>query len=655
MNLFEIFNVARKAVNNMLFPSGGVSLLTMPRSSYRYSKDVNGYQSAIIMACVGWIQRTYPEAPLYLRQRAADGSWEDIYDHELLKLVDTPNPYYDGVLLQQATVADYNIDGNAYWRKIRSGAKRVVELWWIPSTLIEPKWGTSYGSSSVYISHYEYSVGGTPEKVDPADIIHFRNGLDPQNMRKGLAPLKSLFREIFTDDEAANMTAALLKNMGIPGVVFSPKDTTVAFSKEQKEEMTDRLKEKFVGDKRGEPIVMTGPTTIEQFGFSPQQMDMKALRRIPEERISAVLGVPAIVAGLGAGLDRSTYANMAEAREMAYENNIIPTQRIHGSVIRRQLLSDFMDDITNWQVAYDLSEVRVLQEDENKKALRIGTMVKDGFITVADAQKETRMPVDETQHLYLRPMNIMEVPATSIKSKNFKASLPEENKEAMWRSYIAKTEGQEGAFKKAFKLLLDEQEKEVIGKLKGAKKPEDAMFDTSEANKSFVKKFKPLITDVFEHSAALVMIEDLEPPHKDMKQELPLDAEAIEWIETRSLESAKLVNGTTKEMLRKELAEGFKEGESVPKLTKRIKTFYDGTHKGRANMVARTETIAASNEGALWRYDKEGIETYEWYCALDERSCDDCTALHGRIYPMGQGEVPPLHTNCRCVVLPIIG
>ena len=53
---------------------------------------------------------------------------------------------------------------------------------------------------------------------------------------------------------------------------------------------------------RGKPHVSTAPIRIEQFGFSPEQMSLKDLRRLPEERISALLGIPAIVAGLGAGL-----------------------------------------------------------------------------------------------------------------------------------------------------------------------------------------------------------------------------------------------------------------------------------------------------------------------------------------------------------------
>jgi hypothetical protein len=86
---------------------------------------------------------------------------------------------------------------------------------------------------------------------------------------------------------------------------------------------------------------MTGATKVQEFGFSPEQLTLKDLRRIPEERVTAVLGTPAVVVGLGAGLDRSTFTNYTEAREAAYEQAIIPPQALLAEEIWFQLLPDF--------------------------------------------------------------------------------------------------------------------------------------------------------------------------------------------------------------------------------------------------------------------------------------------------------------------------
>jgi hypothetical protein len=57
--------------------------------------------------------------------------------------------------------------------------------------------------------------------------------MDPNNMLRGFSPLAAVMREVYIDDQAANFTAAILKNLGIIGVIFSPKDGTIP--KEQAE------------------------------------------------------------------------------------------------------------------------------------------------------------------------------------------------------------------------------------------------------------------------------------------------------------------------------------------------------------------------------------------------------------------------------------
>jgi phage portal protein BeeE len=219
--------------------------------------------------------------------------------------------------------------------------------------------------------------------------------------RKGYSPLKSVLREVFTDDEAANFTASLLKNMGVPGVVVSP-EKGVTLNDGDAEETKAYVKANFTGDKRGEALVMTGATKVEQFGFSPEQLTLKELRRIPEERVSAVTGVPAIVAGLGAGLDRSTFTNYAEAREAAYEQAIIPTQTLLGEEVWFQLLPDFEARTrSGWKAGFDLSNVRVLQEDRfqpreaarPRRARRLGLGRRE-----ARARREG-LPVDRRRRL----------------------------------------------------------------------------------------------------------------------------------------------------------------------------------------------------------------------------------------------------------------
>jgi HK97 family phage portal protein len=416
MRLASIVTAPARALRRMVFRQNPFRIFTLPRSKYDYLAEVgNGLGSSTVAAPVLWVARTFPEAPPMLYRTLGNGQEEQMRTHPLLRLLRRPNPFHTGVVQWMATTTDWMVDGNAYWLKVRAASGRVVQLWWVPSWLIEPK-GAETGAAddpSVFIDHYEYRPEGVEVvPVRPGDVVHFRFSADPDDPRKGYSPLKSVLREVFTDDEAAAFTASLLRNMGVPGLLVTP-DSDVPISDSDAKETKAFLLEKFTGDKRGEPLVMTSKTKIQQFGFSPEQLLLRELRRIPEERVTAVTGIPAIVAGLGAGLDRSTFTNMGEAREAAYEAGIIPMQRILAEEVCFQLLTEFEDEtavLDSWRFGFDLSKVRVLQEDLYRQAQRNDLMIRGGWMKVLEGRRAMGLDVDQARDdVFLRPMNVVEV------------------------------------------------------------------------------------------------------------------------------------------------------------------------------------------------------------------------------------------------------
>lgn len=400
----------------MTFSGRGASLWSafLGRTKYDYAAAVgDGTGNSIVAATLGWIARNFPEAPVRVREKDDQGEWtatDDVGANRMVDLLRKPNAYMSGVLLWMATIVDFWVHGNAFWVKVRGGpGGAVTELWWLPWGLVEPKWPKD---GSEYLSHYVYKPDAMREvRIEPEDAVHFRYGLDPENIRIGRSPLTTIIREVFTDDEAANFSASLLRNLGVPGVVISPDDDEAILDADAANSIKANFAERFGGDNRGEPLVIGGKVKVQVLSFSPQQMDLKALRRLPEERVSAVTGVPAIVAGLGAGLDRSTFANFAEAREAGWEENLIPTQRILSSQIDVQLLADFVEDVDRFLTDFDTTEVRVLQEDQNALWQRAGDAASKGLITLATFKQQVGLPVDEdTDRIYLRAFNVVAVP-----------------------------------------------------------------------------------------------------------------------------------------------------------------------------------------------------------------------------------------------------
>ena len=346
--------------------------------------------SSAVMACVRWVMKNFPEAPAEVLRTTADAT-EAVPDHPLVLLLQRPNPAYSGLLLWAATVFSLNVNGNAYWIKWRNSARsRVVQLWWEPHFTIRPVAGAA-NDTQTFIDHYEVYRRGYWVPIPLADVVHFRDGLDPDNPRLGLSPLAAAMREIFTDQEAAAFTANLLRNMAVPGIVISPAspDATIA----DPDDVKLRFMAKFGGDHRGEPLVLNGAVKVDKLSFTPQELNMREIRFIPEERISALLGLPPGVAGLGAGLARNTFSNYAEAREAAYENNIIPTQRLLAAELDTQLLPDLGNPATE-RVGFDLSQVRVLQDDQDKLYSRMAIGYNAGFLKRSEARQATGWPVE---------------------------------------------------------------------------------------------------------------------------------------------------------------------------------------------------------------------------------------------------------------------
>jgi len=134
---------------------------------------------------------------------------------------------------------------------------------------------------------------------------------------------------------------------------------------------------------------------------------------------------------------------------------------------------------------------------------------------------------------------------------------------------------------------------------------------------------------------------------------------------------AELVKGideTTRQQLKETLEEGFKKGEGIDKLQKRVKDVFQEAKTSRARMIARTEAIRASNTASVEAYRQSGVvEAKEWLAERDSRTCPFCMEMDGKVIGLNEayfkeGDImkvggqkldiaigvpePPLHSNC---------
>jgi HK97 family phage portal protein len=365
----------------------------------------NGESNSAVVACLQVLGVSFSEATLQIMQSNSEGQKELVPNHALSILMRRPNPFMSGDVVQQYIINAMHVSGDAYLLKQKNEAGELVALYPLMPEQVTPK-----GSTEELIVFYEYETGEETLRLDRKDVVHFKLGLDPNNHKQGFSPLKSVLREIYGDESAGQMATALLANMGVPSVMITPKDE-FGPSPEEAEQIAKTYQQKVSGKNKGKPLVMSGAMNVEKLSFSPKDLDIGLLRRVPEERVSAVLGVPAILAGLGAGLAHATYSNAKELREFFTENKLIPLWRMIGEEITQQiLLQDYEEDFNN-SAEYDFTEVRALQSDVNELFVRMNVGVQGGWITVAEAREKVGLPTNNSQEIYLISANQVPTPA----------------------------------------------------------------------------------------------------------------------------------------------------------------------------------------------------------------------------------------------------
>lgn len=359
------------------------------RTDYRH--DVGDLDlNSLAMAVVNFTANRIPEAKPAVLRTTEEGDAKFDYQHPAAQVVRRPNKHHIWANYAAAISMSWWFAGNVYLYKTRDVGGEVTELWYLPHDRVIPRWPGDAGSPEVpsgendpFLSHYQYTPPGKAPVLYPArDVIHLKRGVDLGRPRLGLGAFESLYKELYGDDKMALFTASIMANMGLQVPVFSPKDDTVEIPAAKAMEMKELWMQKTTGDRAGEPVIMTEPIDLEKFGFNPSELDLSQLRLIPESRVCAVCQISPAALQVMVGIQNGTsYASSEQARQQGYEEVIIPIQVVWAEEFTHSLLSEF-DDAEGAEFVFDTANVRVLQEDQDKKVEREAAIFKNGGSTL---------------------------------------------------------------------------------------------------------------------------------------------------------------------------------------------------------------------------------------------------------------------------------
>jgi len=300
--------------------------------------------------------------------------WED---HPILQRFERPNELYGWDSLVVGTALSLLVDGNAYW--LDTG----TEWYYLPHVGLEVR---------VDRGRLEYAIrvgNGQTMTLPPEMVVHFRYGLNPRNPWLGYSPLQGVLREIATENEAATYSAVLLKNFGVPTIVIVPRDDQYSITPDEASQLEERVRQRFSGERRGSPLIPEIPVDVKQVGFSPEQLVLDKVRSVPAARICSALGLDPIVIGLPS--ENKTFSNYSEARESAYEMTVVPLQRLIVGTLNHV----YREELEPGRLVFDLSKVRVLQGDVDRRLSVLSDLVKSGVLTAEDVRPIVRKLLGE--------------------------------------------------------------------------------------------------------------------------------------------------------------------------------------------------------------------------------------------------------------------
>lgn len=156
---------------------------------------------------------------------------------------------------------------------------------------------------------------------------------------------------------------------------------------------------------------------------------------------------------------------------------------------------------------------------------------------------------------------------------------------------------------------------------------------------------------------------------------LPFHIERVGILYVRVYSELTGITASMETTISQILAQGMIDGDGPALIARKLIASIDGVGIGtlgitdrlgryipaqrRALLLARTEIIRAHHLAMVQEYRNWGLEGVtvkaEWATAGDDRVCEKCHTLEGKIFTLDEVEpLIPLHPQCRCVIIPYI-
>lgn len=345
-------------------------------------------KNAVYFSCLSALAFSFPEPPLLVYEDDRDNA-PPLPNHPMRRLFVKPNADMGEDAMQAAIIVWLALGGNCYLHKLRNSRRQPIGLRPYHDGVITPVPSKDPDHPS-WIDHYDFRTGdGELKPIPPEDIIHIKWPiLDPLQPWMAQPPILAAAREVDADNEATRYVGTLLQNDAIPRTIITQSER-MALTPEEVARMRAQWIAMFGrnGTQGGVAILEPG-TSVERLSLNMEELNFSALHDIPEQRICAVMRVPAVVAGLG---DDPTYANSEQAFKRFTLATLVPLWGVVASAIQAGLADDFGNSVV---VKHHLGRVQTLQEDETAKWGRVKDAYSAGYLGWSEARTAIGLPAE---------------------------------------------------------------------------------------------------------------------------------------------------------------------------------------------------------------------------------------------------------------------
>ena len=378
-----------------------------------YAKD--GYQeNAIVHRCIQLISNSASAVKIDVFSGETK-----LDNHELISLLQRPNPLQSGVEYFSSLYSYLLISGNSYLLRDTEGFTPPRELYLLRPDRIEIK-----ANESIIPESYNYVIDGVTRNVYRVDPTTGQGQIkqiklwSPLDDFYGLSPIMASAYNIDQHNLAGMHNVALLKNGCTPSgmLKFEPTDETgmsTQLTDDQRARLLEDLEFRFQGTHNsGRPMLLEGNFSYQQLGLNPKDMDFLELLNLSAREIALCFGVPAQLIGIP---DSQTYSNMETAKLALYEETVIPLLSRVESDLNEYLSPLYDGDI---RIQYDLDSIPAMAEKRKQVYENVVQGVNAGILTRNEARD--RLGLEEVtggDDLYI-PSNLFPIGETETSTED---------------------------------------------------------------------------------------------------------------------------------------------------------------------------------------------------------------------------------------------